>query len=157
MEAPTVGSWGPAQDRPLRDQMRAFLVGRAFMTVYRTPEGGTWHQDRWWFDWVKRNTAIGLRWMWSSTRALTEEYGELYALIAGDLILGEIAKAKIVSERWFKTDISKNYGWLFEPACLRYDGWELVDVRNQEGETFKTWARTKPVVVLSGSFRADRV
>ena len=151
MECAPVASWGPAEYRPLRDQMRALLIGRAFMTVYRAAEGDRWFQDSWWVDWVRNNTALGFRWIWGSTRAFTEEYGELYALIAGDLILSETAKAKIVSDRWFKTDISKNYGWLFEPACLRYDGWTLVDCWNQKGETFKTWARTKPVVVLKVS------
>ena len=43
--------------------------------------------------------------------------------------------------RWFRTDISKSYGWLFEPDCLRGDGWRLVDLKTEDDRTVKSWTR----------------
>jgi len=34
------------------------------------------------------------------------------------LLLEGIAAAALFSGRWFRTDISERFGWLFEPACL---------------------------------------
>ena len=48
----------------------------------------------------------------------------------GGLILQGVAGARILAEVWFETDISEQYGWLFEPACLEYDGWQLVTIKD---------------------------
>ena len=68
-------------------------------------------------------------------------YTDAYAQVAGDLILQGVADADVVSPRWFRTDISEQYGWLFEPACLEYDSWELVDITTIDGREVKSWTR----------------
>lgn len=138
----TIDSWGSEADRPERDAMRALLIGRAFMAAYREARGGEKKHDlSWWFRWVRENTAADLQWMWSNERAYADEHADVYAQVAGDLILEQTAGKKLFSDQWFRTDISGTYGWLFEPACLQHDGWEQVDLKNQKGETFKSWAR----------------
>ena len=142
MDPSTIASWGSAEDRPQRDQMRALLIGRAFMMGYRAAEGGEkQHEDSEWFRWVRETTATELRWMWSSRRAFKNEHGEAYAQFVGELILKETAEGRVLSHRWFRTDISEQYGWLFEPACLRHDGWELVDLKIRGGRSLKSWTR----------------
>ena len=94
-----------------------------------------------WFGWVRENTEPDLRWMWSNERAYKDEHAEVYAQVAGDLILEQTAGQKLFSVQWFRTDISDAYGWLFEPACLRHDGWKQVDIKAQDGKTVKSWAR----------------
>ena len=138
----TVASWGSEADRPERDAMRALLIGRAFMAAYREARGSEKEHDlRWWFSWVRENTVADLQWMWSNQRAYADEHTDVYAQVAGDLILEQTAGKKLFSYQWFRTDINDTYGWLFEPACLRHDGWEQVDLENKQGETFKSWAR----------------
>ena len=142
MDPSTIASWGSPEDRPLRDQMRALLIGRDFMVEYCAAEGGKkQHDDSSWFEWVGKGTVAELRWMWSSRRALRDEHREAYAQVAGDLILEETASGNVLSNRWFRTDISEHYGWLFEPACLKNDGWKLVDLRLRDGKTVKSWTR----------------
>ena len=142
MEVSKVASWGTKEDRPERDGMRSRLVGHNFMGKYREAEGGKKeHEDRWWFDWVRENTVPELRWMWSSARAFKDEHSEAYAQVAGDLILKETAQGHLLSGRWFRTDISEVYGWLFEPACLRHDDWQWVELKSKSGELVKSWTR----------------
>ena len=142
MDVSTIASWGPEEDRPQRDQMRARLTGHSFMAMYRRTEGGK-KQDKygWWCDWVRKATPEELRWMWSSDRAFKDAYKEVYAQVAGDLILEETAKGNVFSDWWFKTDINERWGWLFEPACLQHDGWKLVERKDNEGRAIKTWTR----------------
>lgn len=121
--------------------MRALLIGRSFMAGYREARGGKKHRLDGWFGWVKEQTASELRWMWSSDRAYKDEHTDAYAQVAGDLILQGVAGAKLFAEVWFKTDISEQYGWLFEPACLEYDGWKLVNLRTTDGGTVESWTR----------------
>ena len=138
----TIASWGSAEDKPEREALRALLIGRAFMAAYREARGREkGHNLHSWFGWVRENTTSDLQWMWSNERAYEDEHAEVYAQVAGDLIIKQTAEGKLFSDQWFKTDISDTYGWLFEPACLRHDGWKQVDLRNQEGETFKSWVR----------------
>ena len=139
----TIASWGTAEDRPEREEMRGRMIGRSFMAAYREANGGEKkHRRSWWFEWVRQETAVELRWMWSSERAYKGEHAEVYAQVAGDLIIEGIASAKLVSHEWFRTNISEQYGWLFEPACLEYDGWRLVNLKLRNGEMVKSW--TKP-------------
>ena len=141
MDPSTIASWGSPEDRPLRDQMRGLLIGRKFMVAYCAAEGGKKeYPGSWWFKWVAENTVAELRWMWSSRRAFKDEHREAYAQVAGDLILKGTAGGVVQSTRWFRTDISEVYGWLFEPACLQYDGWKLVD-KQFGGKTVNTWTR----------------
>ena len=79
--------------------------------------------------------------MWSSERAYKSEHTDAYAQVAGDLILQGVAGAKVLAEDWFKTDISEQYGWLFEPACLEYGGWKLVTLKITGGGTAESWTR----------------
>ena len=138
----TVASWGSPEDRPERDRMRALVIGHAFNAVYREAEGGQkQHQDSGWCDWVRENTAIELGWMWSRDPEYVDRNADAYAQVAGDLILEETAKGALPSGRWFRTDICPQYGWLFEPACLRHDGWQLGDFRFRNGTTCKSWGR----------------
>ena len=141
MDPSTIASWGSPEDRPLRDQMRGLLSGRKFMDAYCAAEGGKKESpDSWWFKWVAENTVAELRWMWSSRRAFKDEHREAYAQVAGDLILKETARGIVPSTKWFRTDISEVYGWLFEPACLQYDGWKLVG-KQFDGKMVNTWTR----------------
>ena len=136
----TVASWGSPEDRPERDRMRVLCIGRAFMASFHEAEGGKKeHVDSWWFGWMRANTALELRWMWSRDLQYMEKNADAYVQVAGELILEETAKGNLLSERWFRTDISKSYGWLFEPDCLRGDGWRLVDLKAKDGRTFKSW------------------
>ena len=138
----TIASWGTAEDRPEREAMRALLIGRRFMAAYRATRGGRKkHELGWWFGWVREKTAPELQWMWSSERAYKSEHADAYAQVAGDLILQGVAGAKILAEDWFKTDISEQYGWLFEPACLEYDGWKLVTLKSTGGDRAESWTR----------------
>ena len=138
----TVASWGSPEDRSQRDRRRGFDIGHAFMAAFHGSEGGKKkHDDSGWFRWMRANTALELRWMWSRDLQYMKKNADAYAQVAGELILEETAKGNLFSGRWFRTDISKSYGWLFEPACLEHDGWQLVD-RKVDGKTFKTW--TKP-------------
>ena len=122
--------------------MRGRLVGLAFMVEYCAAEGGKKeHEGSWWSKWVAENTVAELRWMWSSRRAFKEEHREAYAQVAGYLILEATASGSVTSKRWFRTDISEHYGWLFEPACLKNDGWELVDLRLNGGRVVKSWTK----------------
>ena len=124
---PRIASWGTAEDRPEREALRALLIGRLFMAAYREARGGKDAELSWWFDWVKEHTAAELQWMWSNDRAYKNEHTDAYAQVAGDIILKSAAAHEVdYTDDWFRTDISDLYGWLFEPACLRYDGWELV-------------------------------
>ena len=139
----TVASWGSAEDRPERDRMRALLIGHAFLAAFREAEGGTkQHSSSWWFDWMRKNTALELRWMWESSRAFRDEHADVYAQVAGDLIIEETAKGKVFSRRWFRTDVSTTLGWLFEPACLEHDGWRLTNLPSQDGQKVQSWTRT---------------
>ena len=153
----TITSWGSAGDTPQREAMRALLIGRAFMAAYREARGGEKkHNLSWWFDWVRKNTAPDLQWMWSNERAYADEHADVYAQVAGDLILEQTAGQKLFSDEWFRTDISDAYGWLFEPACLRHDGWKQVDLKNPAGENVQElgppeWLRGRRVRA-----RADR-
>ena len=135
-----IASWGTAEDRPEREAMRSLLIGRRFMAAYREARGGkNEHELKWWFGWVREQTAAELQWMWSSDRAYKDEHADAYAQVAGDLILKGMASAALFSREWFKTDISEQYGWLFEPACLEYDGWTRVDLKAKDGKTSKSW------------------
>ena len=135
-----IASWGTAEDRPEREAMRALLIGRSFMAKYREARGGK-HRFDWWFGWVRDQTAAEFRWMWSSGRAYKDEHTDAYAQTAGDLILQGVAAAAVVSTPWFRTDISEQYGWLFEPACLEYDGWKLVNLKATAGGTVDSWTK----------------
>ena len=138
----TVASWGSPEDRPERDRRRGLSIGHAFMAAFREAEGGKKQHDySWWFGWVRKNTALELRWMWSRDLQYMEKNADAYAQVVGELILEEVAKGKIFSPRWFRTDISKSYGWLFEPACLEHDGWQLVDRMHSSGKTVKSWGK----------------
>ena len=138
----TISSWGTAEDRPEREAMRALLIGRRFMDAYRAAGGGRKkHELGWWFDWVRENTAAELQWMWSSDRAYKSEHTDAYAQVAGELILQGVADQKVLAKAWFKTDISEQYGWLFEPACLKYDGWQFVTLKATDGREVKSWTR----------------
>lgn len=140
----TVASWGSPEDRPERDRMRGLCIGRAFMAVFHEAEGGKKeHEDKAWFDWVRENSAIELRWMWSRDLQYMEKNADAYAQAVGELILEETAKGRQPSGQWFRTDISKSYGWLFEPACLEHDGWQLFDFKYQNGKTSKSWKRAQ--------------
>ena len=142
MDTSKIASWGSREDEPERDAMRARLIGRGFMVMYRAAEGGKKkHKDRLWCDWIKEHSPTALAWMWSSDRAFKDEHGEAYAQVAGDLILSATAKGTVFSHPWFRTDIDKDFGWLFEPACLRHDGWELVDLKSSDGEVHKSWTK----------------
>ena len=137
----TVASWGNPEDRPERDRMRGLCVGRGFMVLFHEAEGGKkQYRDKAWIDWVRENTAIEIRWMWSRDLQYIRKNADVYAQVAGELILEETAKGTLPSGPWFRTDLSEHYGWLFEPACLRHDGWKLVE-RQQNGETYKSWTR----------------
>ena len=130
-----IASWGTAEDRPEREAMRSLLIGRHFMAAYRKARGGkVEHELGWWFDWVRKNIAEELRWMWESDRAYKDAHADAYAQVAGDLILKAAAAYKIYTNAWFRTDISDQYGWLFEPACLEYDGWKL-EATDEKGLT----------------------
>ena len=133
-----IASWGTAEDRPEREAMRSLLIGRHFMAAYRAARGGE-HKLSWWFGWVREQTAAELRWMWSSDRAYKDEHTDAYAQVAGDLILKGVASTDVASGYWFKTDISEQYGWLFEPACLKYDGWNRIDFNYSDGRKGKSW------------------
>ena len=140
----TIASWGNAKDRPQRDAMRALLIGRHFMSAYRqAASSGNRNQLSRYFDWVRKDTAPELRWMWSSDRAYQEEDTDAYVQVAGDLILGAVARADLLSDDWFRPDVDFKYGWLFEPACLKYDGWKLVDVQTTNSMTVKSWTNPK--------------
>ena len=140
----TVASWGSPEDRPERDRMRALLIGHAFMDARRAAgEGKEEHADTAWFNWVQENTAIELQWMWSRGPEYMDKNAAAYAQVVGDLILDETAKGTLPSGRWFRTDISTTYGWLFERACLEYDGWRLTKQKMQNGETQNRWTRPK--------------
>lgn len=142
MEVSKVASWGTKEDRPERDEMRSRLIGHDFMAEYRVAEGGKKeHEDSGWFDLVREKTVPELRWMWSNPRAFNPEHGEAYAQVAGDLLLKEIAQGRLLSGRWFRQGISEVYGWLFEPACLRHDDWQLVELKTTSGERVKSWTR----------------
>ena len=110
MDASTIASWGPEEDRPQRDQMRARLIGHSFMDMYRRTENGK-KLDEYdgWCDWVRTGTPEELRWMWNSDRAFKDAYKEVYAQVAGDLILEATAKGNVISA-WFKTDTSERWG-----------------------------------------------
>ena len=119
----TVASWGSAEDRPERDRMRALLIGHAFLAAFREAEGGTkQHSSSWWFDWMRKNTALELRWMWESSRAFRDEHADVYAQVAGDLIIEETAKGKVFSRRWFRTDVSTTLG-----CCSSRRAWSTTD------------------------------
>ena len=137
----TIASWGTAEDRPEREAMRALLIGRRFMDAYHEARGGEKHELDWLFGWVSEKTAPELRWMWSSERAYKDEHADAYAQVAGALLLDGIAAAVRFSGGWFRTDISEQFGWLFEPACLEYDGWELVTLKTTAGREVKSWTR----------------
>ena len=48
MDTSKIASWGSREDRPERDEMRALLIGHAFMAMYRATQGGKKEQeDRW--------------------------------------------------------------------------------------------------------------
>ncbi len=139
---PTIASWGTAEDRPEREAMRALLLGRSFMAAYREARGGEkQHSLGWSFDWIREKTGPELRWMWSSDRAYKDEHADAYAQVAGDLLIEGIAAAALFSGRWFRTDISERFGWLFEPACLEYDGWKLVELQAKDNRTYESWTR----------------
>ena len=138
----TVASWGSPEDRPERDRMRVLCIGRAFMASFHEAEGGKKeHGCSWWFGWVRENTALELRWMWSRDLQYMEKNADAYAQVVGELILEETAKGSILSDRWIRTDICTTYGWLFEPSCLKHDGWQLVDLKTTDGKTFKSWTK----------------
>ena len=141
----TIVSWGTAEDRPEREAMRALLIGRSFMAAYRAARGGQLdHRFGWWCEWVRDKTVTELRWMWRSERAYKDEHLDAYAQVAGDLIIKAVAAKEVASDEWFRTDISELYGWLFEPACLEYDGWKQVEVPLKNGNTIKTWTKRTP-------------
>ena len=79
--------------------------------------------------------------MLSSARAFKDEHAEAYVQVAGDLILKGTAKATVSLDPVFETDISEQYGWLFEPAFLRHDDWQPVDFTLKVGRTTRSWAR----------------
>ena len=138
----TIASWGTAEDRPEREAMRALLIGRCYMAAYRAARGGEQeHRLGWWFEWVRKQTATELRWMWRSERAYKDEHTDAYAQVAGDLIIKGVAGAVLVSDVWFRTDISEQYGWLFQAACLEYDGWKRVELQFKNGKTVKSWTK----------------
>ena len=140
----TVASWGRPEDRPERERMRANLIGLDYMAAFRKAEGGKKkHPCSWWFKWMRENTALELRWMWSSARAFKDEDADAYAQVAGELILEETAKGNVLSTRWFRTDISELFGWLFEPACLEHDGWLRGDIEASDGKMYRSWIRPK--------------
>ena len=122
--------------------MRALLIGRRFMDAYREARGvEKKHGLGGWFGWVREETAPELRWMWSSERAYKDEHADAYAQVAGELILQGVADAKIFAGPWFTTDINEQYGWLFEPACLEYDGWQFVTLKATDGGPAESWTR----------------
>ena len=140
----TIASWGSPEDKPQREALRALLIGRAFMAAYREARGNEKeHNLSWWFGWVRENTVADLQWMWSNERAYKDEYAEVYVQVAGDLIFEQTAGQKIFSDQWFRTEISGTFGWLFEPGCLRDDGWKQVDLKDREGKTVKSWVRPR--------------
>ena len=140
---PRIASWGTAEDRPAREAMRSLLIGRHFMAAYREARGGKdEHRLDWWFGWVSEKTAPEFRWMWSSDRAYKPEHTDAYAQVAGDLILKAVAAAAMFSSAWFRTDISEQYGWLFEPSCLEYDGWKRRNLKTNAGKTFESWTNS---------------
>ena len=79
----TVASWGSPEDRPERDRMRGLSIGRGFMAAIREAEGGKkQHNYSWWFGWVRENTALELRWMWSRDLGYMEKNADAYAQVA---------------------------------------------------------------------------
>ena len=137
-----VSSWGTPEDRPERERRRALDIGHGFMASFHEAEGGKkQHDDQAWFDWVGKNTVIELRWMWSRDLQYMKKNADAYAQVVGELILAETAKGTLPSGRWFRTDLNELYGWLFEPACLQYDGWKLVDLKANDGRTYKSWTK----------------
>ena len=138
-----VASWGSPEDRPERDQMRGLSIGRGFMAKFREAKvGKKQHEYSWWLDWVPKNTALELRWMWNRNLQYMEKNADVYAQVAGELILEETAKGNVPSAWWFRTDICETYGWLFEPACLKHDGWRIRDLTFTHGRTEKSWTRS---------------
>lgn len=136
----TVASWGSPEDRAERDRRRGLSIGHGFMArFHEAEEGKKEHKYSWSFGWVRENTALELRWMWSRDREYMKKHANVYAQVAGELILAATAKGNIHSAWWFRTDICETYGWLFEPACLKHDGWKLVDHREADGETSQRW------------------
>ena len=112
------------------------------MAAYREARGGEKEHDLSpWFDWVRENTAPDLQWMWSNERAFKDEYADVYTQVAGDLIFEKTATGSVLSTTWFRTDLDATYGWLFEPACLKDDGWQLDEVELESGEKVPTWTR----------------
>ena len=97
---PTITSWGPAEDRPEREGMRALLIGRRFMAAYREAQGDEKKHTSLGplFGWVRERTAPELQWMWSNHRAYKDEHTDDYAQVAGDLILKDVAAMDIYSD-----------------------------------------------------------
>ena len=142
MDTSKIVSWGSAADLPDREALRAKLIGGEFMVAYREARGGAReHKDSGWFDWVRANTPLELRWMWSSHRAFEDKDKESYVQFVGDLLFEEIAKANVSSDRWFLTNISSLFGWLFEPDCLQKDGWMHAFSWDPNGRKFTGWVR----------------
>ena len=139
MDPSKIVSWGTEEDRPEREAMRALLIGRAFMAEYRQARDVQEESEfSEWFEWVTKNTSPELQWMWSNERAYKDAYADVYAQIAGDLLLKQMAAGNVVA-RWFRTDINSTYGWLFEAACLEADGWKHIPFKKGKENT---WTRT---------------
>ena len=138
-----ITSWGTAEDGPEREAMRALLIGRSFMAGYREARGrkeaqarlvvrlgqGA-HRRRAPVDVVQRPGVQG-----RAHRRLRPGRGR-------PAPRGHRRRGPLSLDTWFRTDISERFGWLFEPACLEYDGWKLVELRAEDNSTRKSW--TKP-------------
>ena len=55
-----------------------------------------------------------------------------------------MAAQTVSATPWFRTDINDQYGWLFEPACLEYDGWTRIGFNYTDGRKGKSWANADP-------------
>ena len=146
--AESPATWpGTLEDREL---LRAQKIGEAFMVELRAGKHTQTKEGSGWLAIFKERTRLRDRWIWYPTglKDQTADVETFRAESAGTIMLATFAdgtNSHIASHFFDLAAPQRDYteGWLFDPECLEYDGWQRM-IRTIDGtppQKLSAWHR----------------